>query len=92
MELERMMTDCSPHWPDQQIIQQSSCHGQPGPFHHLGPDLSSVFVNIPGKGYQTRTTTIVLVDSQDNVTFIEKNHTGDRTVSRFQFKCDSIEL
>ena len=92
VELERMMTDCSPHWPDHQIERQSNCHGQPGPFQ-VGPQLSSVFVDISEKmGYQTRTTTIVLVDNQDTVTFIERNHIEDRTVKRFQFKCDSVEI
>ena len=92
MELETMMTDCSPHWPDQQIIRQSTFHGQAGPFQQFGAKLSSVFVEIPEKGYQTRTTTIVLVDREDTVTFIERNHIGERTVNRFQFKCDTAEL
>ena len=92
VELEKMMTDRSPHWPDQQISRQSTSQDRAGPFHQFGLELSSVFVEIPVKGYQTRTTTFVLVDSQDTVTFIERNHIGDQTVSRFQFKCDSAEV
>ena len=92
VELETMMTDCSAHWPDQQITRQSTCNGEAGPFKQFGAELSSVFVEIPEKGYQTRTTTIVLVDREDTVTFIERNHSGERTVNRFQFKCDSAEL
>ena len=92
LELERMMTDCSPHWPDPQIARQSSCHGQVGPFKQFGEQLSSVFVDLSEMGYKTRTTTFVLVDNKDTVTFIEKNHIENRTVNRFQFKCDSEEI
>jgi len=87
--LEELMTDPSPHWPDDQIVRQSSCSGKEGPFKKFGPNLSSVFVEVPELGYQTRTTTLVLVDREDNVTFLEKNHTADKTVTEYHFKCQS---
>ena len=87
--LEELMTDQTEHWPDDQIVQQSSCSGSDGPFKQFGPQLSSVFVDIPPRGYQTRTTTIVTVDREDNVLFLEKNHTGDKTVTEYKFKCQT---
>ena len=85
--LEELMMDQTQHWPDQQIVQQSSCSGTDGPFKQFGPQLSSVFVDIPVGRYQTRTTTFVTVNREDNVHFLEKNHIDDKTVTEFQFKC-----
>ena len=48
-----------------------------------------MYVDLSEQGYQTRTTTIITVDSEDNVTFLEKNHTGDKTVREYVFKCDT---
>ena len=48
-----------------------------------------MYVDLSAQGYQTRTTTIITVDSEDNVTFLEKNHTGDKTVREYVFKCDT---
>ena len=45
-ELETMMTSREPFWPDDQILSQSSCDGQEGPFAKHGKALSSVFVQV----------------------------------------------
>ena len=44
--LEAMMTSQECFWPDDQIISQSVCDGQEGPFAKHGKALSSVFVQV----------------------------------------------
>jgi len=86
--LEAVMADTRPHWPDQQIIRQSEVDaGSPGPFAKYGEALSSVRVSVAEEGYQTRTTTLVTVDTEDRVTVVEQNHTqtGTRTEIQFTF-------
>ena len=46
-QLEAMMTSQEYFWPDDQIINQSVCDGQEGPFAKHGKALSSVFVQVP---------------------------------------------
>ena len=45
-KLEAMMTSKESFWPDEQILTQSLCEGQEGPFARHGKDLSSVFVQV----------------------------------------------
>ena len=45
-KLEAMMTSKESFWPDEQILTQSVCEGQEGPFAKHGKDLSSVFVSV----------------------------------------------
>ena len=45
-QLEAMMTSQECFWPDDQIISQSVCDGQEGPFAKHGKALSSVFVQV----------------------------------------------
>ena len=40
------MTSKESFWPDEQILTQSLCEGQEGPFARHGKDLSSVFVQV----------------------------------------------
>jgi len=70
-QLEAMMTSQECFWPDDQIIAQSICDGQEGPFAKHGKALSSVFVKV-GDQYGTRTTTTVVVGQAGDVMFREK--------------------
>ena len=45
-KLEAMMTSKESFWPDEQILTQSVCEGQEGPFAKHGKALSSVFVQV----------------------------------------------
>jgi len=84
--LETIMLDKTAHWPDDQILFQSGAGTDlPGPFAKFGENLSSVFVEIPKEGYQTRTTTTILVDRGDNVVFQEKNWEGQKKISCEEF-------
>ena len=83
-----MMTSQEFFWPDEQIISQSVCDGQEGPFAKYGKALSSVFVQVHhllfdifielliisqvGDNYGTRTTTTVIVGQAGDVRFREK--------------------
>ena len=80
-----MMTSQECFWPDDQIISQSVCDGQEGPFAKHGKALSSVFVQVHhllcfkilclpqvGDYYGTRTTTTVVVGQSGDVRFREK--------------------
>jgi len=71
-KLETMMTSKESFWPDEQILTQSVCEGQEGPFAKHGKDLSSVFVQV-GDKYGTRTTTTVIIESNGEVNFREKD-------------------
>ena len=86
-QLEAMMTSQECFWPDDQIISQSICDGQEGPFAKHGKALSSVFVKVcqlidtfikllvlpqVGDQYGTRTTTTVVVGQAGDVRFREK--------------------
>jgi len=87
--LEKIMSDQTAHWPDDQIISQSkggASTDQPGPFAKYGENLSSVFVKISGAGYQSRTTTTVLVNKDDHVIFREKNCEGDKKLCCEEFE------
>jgi len=84
--LETIMLDKTPRWPDKQILSQAGVGtDKPGPFAKFGENLSSVFVQIPEAGYQTRTTTTILVDKEDNVVFGEKNWIGEKKTSVLEF-------
>ena len=82
-----MMTSRECFWPDDQILSQSVCDGQEGPFAKHGKALSSVFVQVfylihtfikllalpqVGDKYGTRTTTTVVVGQSGEVRFREK--------------------
>jgi len=71
-KLETMMTSKESFWPDEQILTQSLCEGQEGPFARHGKDLSSVFVQV-GDKYGTRTTTTVIIGIDGEVNFREKD-------------------
>lgn len=84
--LEAIMLNKTAHWPDEQILCQSGAGSdQPGPFAKFGENLSSVFVEISGAEYQTRTTTSILVDREDKVLFGEKNWEGEKKTSCEEF-------
>ena len=41
------------------------------------------------EGYMTRTTTIILVDRDNNVTFVEQNHDKNKKRQELDFKIDA---
>ena len=52
--------------------------------------LSSVCVDFTEEeGYMTRTTTIIVVDKDNNVTFVEQNHDKNKKRIEIGFKIDS---
>jgi len=69
--LEHMLKDSQCNWPDKQIETQSVVGGTAGPFSHCNQSLSSIFVDMPNKGYGTRTHTMILVDQQNNIHYKE---------------------
>lgn len=66
-ELIQLLNDETNFYPDPQLQQQ----GQ-GRSADILSSLSSLFVKIPSINYGTRTNTIILVDSSNQVTFIER--------------------
>jgi len=88
-KLEKIMTNSTVRWPDPQIICQSRTDANnTGPFAKYGENLSSVFVTVPKENYQTRTTSMILVDTENNVVFKEKNWEGEKTCSCMNFKIE----
>ena len=78
-----VMADKSCHFPDNQMIKQGGENSPMAPFH---PKLACINVDISEKGYGTRVTTLILVDNDNNVTFIEKCAlTNYKTVHKFKF-------
>ena len=53
--------------------------------------FSSVNVSIPGADYGTRTTTVILVDKDENLTLIEQNHDNDAKRSCYTFNIKSVD-
>jgi len=90
-ELEGIMKNSNPHWPDPQIIAQSETPGTKSQFLKYGENLSCVNVSIPGADYGTRTTTVILVDKDDNLTLIEQNHDNDAKRSCYTFNIKSVD-
>lgn len=78
-----MMTDNTSHHPDDQMIKQG---GPESPMASYHEKLACVNVTISEKGYGTRVTTLILVDRDNQVTFIERQlQTGQETVHEFSF-------
>ena len=48
-------------------------------------------VSIPWADYGTRTTTVILVDKDDNLTLIEQNHDNDAKRSCYTFNIKSVD-
>jgi len=68
--------------PDPQMIKQAGLNSAMSAFHEK---LACVNVDIADKDYGTRTTSIVLIDNEDNATFIEKDQrTNETTVHSFK--------
>ncbi|XP_023329614.1 transport and Golgi organization protein 2 homolog [Eurytemora carolleeae] len=89
IQLECLLKNTEENWPDPQIIEQSVVRGNPGPFQHLGPQLSSIFVDIKQNGYGTRTHSMILVDNQWNLHYKEITKEGDswrQTEEKFNVK------
>ena len=63
-------------------------NGKPGPFATVGENLSCVSVDIPEYNYKTRTTTIVVVDRNNKVWFMEQNHNCEAKRTNIDFNCD----
>jgi len=90
-ELEIIMKNSNAHWPDPQIIAQSETPGFVSPFVKYGENLSCVNVSIPDGKYGTRTTTVILVDKEDNLTLVEQNHDSNAKRSCYSFNIKSAE-
>ena len=70
--------------PDPQMIKQAGVSSSMSAFHEK---LACVNVDIPEKDYGTRTTSIVLIDHENNATFIEKDQkTNETTYHSFKIK------
>ena len=82
-ELFDMMSDKTSHFPDNQMIKQG---GEKSPMEPYHPKLACINVDISERGYGTRVTTLIMVTSDNNVTFIEKNTlTNDEKLHTFKF-------
>jgi uncharacterized protein with NRDE domain len=89
-ELEKklfdMMADAECTLPDDQMELQ----GSQSAFRSFHAQLSGLFVDLPQHKYGTRMQTVVLVDFDLNVTFVERTRvsggTQDWSEKRFQFK------
>ena len=93
LELEKslfeMMCTRGSNLPDEQMELQ----GSKSAFKSVHDKLSSIFVDLPEKNYGTRMQTLVLVDFDRQVTFVERTRTGnvdkhDWKVERFEFKIE----
>ena len=67
--------------------------GSKSAFKSVHDKLSSIFVDLPEKNYGTRMQTLVLVDFDRQVTFVERTRTGngekhDWKEQRFEFKIE----
>jgi len=82
------MSDKTSHWPDPQILKQAG-NGE-SPFAEHAKKLSSVCVDFTEEeGYMTRTTTIILLDRDNNVTFVEQNYDKNKKRQELDFKIDA---
>ena len=82
-ELFDMMSDKTSHFPDNQMIKQG---GEKSPMEPYHPKLACINVDISERGYGTRVTTLIMVTSDNNVTFIEKStFPHDETMHKFKF-------
>lgn len=77
-----LMNDKSSHFPDSQMVKQGGEKSQMKEFH---PKLACINVDISEKNYGTRTTTLILVDQNNNVEFLEKNKDEDLVKHSFRF-------
>jgi uncharacterized protein with NRDE domain len=69
-----MMSKNHSFYPDDQMIKQG---GQDSPMIPYHPKLASIFVEIPDKNYGTRVQTVILVDFDKHVTYIERSRTDN---------------
>ena len=82
-KLFSMMSDGSSHYPDAQMMKQAGDDSPMEPFH---PKLACINVNISERGYGTRVTTLVLVDQDNDVTFVEKSlQSNEEKIHKFKF-------
>ena len=72
--LFEMMTDKTSHHPDEQMIKQAGEKSQMESYHSK---LACINVDISERGYGSRVTSLILVDKENNVTFIEKQLLSD---------------
>jgi len=86
-ELVKLMQSKEPHFPDAQLKTQGRGHTE-----EFLKALSSLGVFCPSEGYGTRTTTIVLIDQKNKVTFQERTmreridpHNPEWEVNTFKF-------
>ena len=92
-ELEKrlfaMMCTAGPNLPDDQLELQ----GSKSAFKSFHDRLSSIFVEMPDLNYGTRMQTLLLVDFDLNVTFVEKrrekSENEDWKEERFEFKIEN---
>ena len=85
-ELFKTMGNCSSYHPDEQMIKQG---GEDSPFLKFHSQLACINVKIPEQGYGTRVTTLILVDWNNQVTYIEKSRETDDSTEEpkiFQFE------
>lgn len=82
-KLFEMMTDCTSYHPDEQMIKQG---GNDSPISDYHNKLACVHVRIPEVGYGTRVTSLILIDYDNNATYIEKSHEPGQDEKKFQFK------
>lgn len=80
--LELMCTRKDNH-PDPQMAFQG---GSWSAFRDFHQQLSSICVDIPNKRYGTRAQTVIIVDYDDNVTFLERTKVADETNSQWSVK------
>ena len=76
-EIFELMTAKTSFHPDDQMIKQAGCNSSMADFHEK---LACVSVDISEKGYGTRTTSIILIDNENNATFIEKDRLTNQTL------------
>ncbi len=62
------------HFPDDQMEKQAGDDSKMRQFH---PKLASIFVDVPEAGYGTRVQTVILVDFDNHVDYIERSRNED---------------
>jgi uncharacterized protein with NRDE domain len=70
-------------WPDEELKRRAPLWGE---------YLSSIFVEVPGENYGTRTHTVILVDHLNNVDYYEKTMTSLNPKSEDDWKMTHLTL